>query len=87
MYKSNAQIRERIGYLREAIAYSRNFNKGMSLLQGTCCHKEIASLFQLMNEPNMDFPSYSIPEHLEEKVRQIHEKITITHWKNPQEII
>ncbi|CAL2108213.1 conserved hypothetical protein [Tenacibaculum sp. 190524A02b] len=82
-------ILKRIEYLRNAIAYSRNELKYMSIEQGICCNQEIAALFKIMhnlelNESSIKEPTYIIPEHLEQRVEIINYEIEQTNWQKPK---
>ena len=76
-------IIERIDYLRAAIGYSRDRQRGMSVEQGIACQQEIAGWYRVMDGLRTK-PPYTIPAHLEAKVVAIHERINTEEWTKPK---
>lgn len=82
MYTIDAII-DRIDYLRAAIGYSRDRQRGMSVEQGIACQQEIAGWYRVMDSV-CKMPPYTIPAHLEAKVVAIHDLIKTEQWTKPE---
>ena len=76
-------IIDRIDYLRAAIAYSRDRQRGMSVENGIACNQEIAGWYKVMDGVRQK-PPYTISSHLESKVADIHERIKTEEWTKPE---
>lgn len=73
---------DRIETLQEAISYSRT-NEGF-LTTGECmlCHKEIANQYRTM-DGSIAAPAYTVPAHIEAKVRRAAKEVEITGFVRP----
>lgn len=78
-----SSIKRRIKELRNAIAYSRNEEKIMSIGEGICCNLEIASWFRVLDGENNE-PKYVISDIVNEKVALINRCILRESWERPE---
>lgn len=75
-------IKNRIQYLRDAIAYSRYEHKIMTIGEGILCNYEIACWCRVLDGDGKR-PKYRVTEAIEAKVAQINEQIKTRRWKRP----
>ncbi|WP_299682996.1 hypothetical protein [uncultured Tenacibaculum sp.] len=77
------EIENRIKELRNAIAYSRNEQKIMTIGEGICCNLEIASWFRVMDGQSSQ-PKYTVSEIVNDKVLDINDCIIEENWIKPE---
>ncbi|TCI93667.1 hypothetical protein [Tenacibaculum sp. M341] len=76
-------IETRLSELRNAIAYSRNEGKIMSIGEGICCNQEIAAWLRVLEDEHME-PKYVVSESINEKITTINNCIDKENWVRPE---
>lgn len=77
------QILNRIELLRNAIGYSRDQQKIMSIGEGIMCNQEIAGWYRVLDGEGST-PRYTVTVIIESKVKEIAKIIKQTGWEKPQ---
>ncbi len=77
------EIENRIKELRNAIAYSRNEQKIMTVGEGICCNQEVAAWFRVLDGQHTE-PKYTITNRVNDKVTDINECVHKENWERPE---
>lgn len=76
------EILDRMEQLRNAIGYSRDQQKIMSIGEGIMCNQEVAGWYRVLDSETSK-PKYTVTTIIENKVREIEKIIEQTGWKKP----
>lgn len=78
-----SEIENRLKDLRNAISYSRNEGKIMTIGEGICCNQEIAAWFRVIEEEHTE-PKYIVNDMINQKVLEINNCIEKENWEKPE---